>query len=373
MEHKYIQDSRAYEQLEEWMGGDVAIDSDSLNASLAAGAKTTEPIVIKIITLIGTGISLILFTLFLAITDLISESSFLLFMGSLLGIVGLLMGRKEWLKTVWIALGLASFLYGQVLLYLCVLEWGIAFENSMWILLFFNTIALFVVRQYLFVFVTVLLWFGVLLIHMFLSHLYFLPYLLSFSIYAFYYFWLETEALIVTQRNRFSIFYFPVREALLLLTLLLPYIWSVRYLLLGSEYLETSESVITVFYGNSVFFKGGVVVLFLFLIYKQLQSFLLSRRALILGMLLSLIVCMVLSIDTGILTALFCLVLAVSYEHKLGAVLSLLQLLWYVGLFYYNLQFDLLYKSIFLMATGGLLGLGYLVLTRNMQQDETKN
>jgi hypothetical protein len=66
----------------------------------------------------------------------------------------------------------------------------------------------------------------------------------------------------------------------------------------------------------------------------------------------------------GIIASIFVLVMSYHIQHKLAIGLGILSLIFFIGDFYFNLQFSLLIKSLLLMASGAML-LGMFAMTRS--------
>jgi uncharacterized membrane protein len=75
-------------------------------------------------------------------------------------------------------------------------------------------------------------------------------------------------------------------------------------------------------------------------------------------------------LSPGISTALLIMLLSFNYQFKTGLVLGIISLIYFIILFYYNLNFNLLTKSIFLISSGILFLICYFLIEKKLKAHE---
>jgi uncharacterized membrane protein len=364
--NKFSDMSMLHERLNQFLEREVAVDNEAILSEAMGSSPASEPVIVKILALLGSLIAMALFVAFIFIANLFDNS----FEASLLGLLllgaGIYLGKSPYPQTVRLASGLTAYLLGVFVLVFLVFDNESSLMGVFALCFLLNGIALFFVQHYLFVFVAFLL--AILSLFGLASQLewfIFTPYLLTFLLFLLFFSWLENEPKLLAMRNRITRLYLPVREAILIAIVLLPTFWSLHMTILNGR---IEDIAFLVNYHRLLVL--GEVLLFLLLLYRILLSMRLSQKARTLGLLVSLLILIPLSFEPQILNALFCLVLGLHYRYTLALVIASVQFVYYTGVFYYDLETTLLYKSLMMMGIGLLFLMAYRLVHNNEKGNE---
>lgn len=337
---------------------DPELNLDSMESSLFPEHNTgKQTLAIKLLSILGGLLSSFTFFGFLLVAGLYKSNTALFVLGVLAIITSLLIAKKN-KQILWDTISVATFSIGFMMLGMALFEFKMD-EN--YISLFFAALALlclFLTSNYVISFIATLILNGSLLALLLLNNCEELIHLQvsAIAILLSYSFLQEAKLLHKSFKTGFP--FHAVRTGLLVCFLL--------GLTLSSE---------NIFFSLSGAWSWSTSVLstliIFFLTYRLLQNFGISdtiRKLAIYG--LTLLVLAPTLLFPGIAGSILLLLLCFRVNYKTGFILSTIALIWFIGKFYYDLNYTLLTKSILLFISGIVFLLFYLFISKRSKHEK---
>ncbi|PIF47498.1 uncharacterized protein DUF4401 [Chryseobacterium sp. 52] len=307
-----------------------------------------QSLAIKILSIFGGILASLSFVGFLLLAGLYDSGSGLLIFGTL-SIIGGVFINKIYDKTIIDTISVSSYIIGFVLLAIGLFKMDMN-ENTVSLLFIMIAIAaLFIVRSYIIIFISVLIMSGAFLtliassksfdvIHVYTSFLAIIVTVLFLQ-----------EAKIISVNRAFSKLYNPVRIGLI-------FSFLAGLVFLGHDFIEVS--------GEYLWISSVVIILLIMYVLSRIFELLnissMQQKAGIYSV--SLLILSTTILSPAISGAILIILLSFLVNYKTSLAIGIIAFIYFVAQYYYDLHFTLLTKSILLFSSG-ILFLGLYLLT----------
>ena len=329
------------------------LDREKAEAEILSDSQAYKGLGIKILSICGGLLGTLFFLGFIAMTVLESSGATFVF-GTIVLIVSIVLDKKSE-NTVLDAICIGAFLSGCVLLGYAIHKMFDSDNLTILLLLAIALITIIATENYMLNLFAVFIFNGCLFAFIETNNANVFTHLLTaFLVIGFVAINL-LEAKALTKSRAINTRYAPFRTAFLVsLIALLTYL-SINFVRPEVPYRWVSSIVIIA----AIVFSISVVIDFLKL--KRGQFIIYGFALLILASAI---------FAPAICGAILILIIATHTNHKLSLILGITALIYFVGQFYYDLQYTLLVKSIFMICTGVLLLIAAYIFNKQLKAHE---
>lgn len=315
------------------------------------GKEDHQSLAIKILSVFGGLMSGIAFVGFLFIIDFFSSNNGLMIFGSFC-IIGSLFLNKAANKIIIDTISVTFYLIGLVLLGIGLVDAVVNDESIMcFIFMLIAFFSLLIVQNYIMSFVSISLFNICIAAVLTFNDLTLWVYIYTATIAAFLTLLFLNEAKILSLKNTFSKLYEPVRSAFVFTFL--------------SLFLYLDEARFTSFSYSFLVIASVVIILsILYVVYSLLKILNITEmRHKVILMAATTALLIPTAYSPAISGAILIILLSFMANYKTGLGLGIIAFLYFISMFYYDLQFTLLNKSIILFSSG-ILFLAIYIFTR---------
>ncbi|TAI47809.1 DUF4401 domain-containing protein [Flagellimonas allohymeniacidonis] len=349
--------SKLLEQIRSSEGDTFAYDEGKIREVYEKQGANTSSLAIKILSIFGGFLAMLAFLGFLTITGLYN-SPIGLFLFGLGFIVSSIALSKAFDKLIIDTFSISLYIIGFVLFIMGLFQWDIE-ENTVTLLTgLLALVVLSITRNYILLFISVLIFNGSLLTLIISNDAYNLVHFYVAANAIVLTSLLLNEARIIASYKKLAKLYNPLRIGLIMSILFgLIAIGKKDLLPVSQDYIWLSSIVLILILAYLTHIISGI---------HKIET---SKTKVIIYSLVGLLLISTL-FAPSILGALMILLLCFLVNYKTGMIIGIIALIYFVGQYYYDLSFTLLTKSIILFSSGILFGLLYLFLNRKMKADE---
>lgn len=342
-----------HQQLERIMNDLAELEGHSFEIDRQAIAAVyqkddDQSLAIKILSVLGGILAGLAFFGFVALTGLLNSHHSMVISG-VISVMMTFIINKVFGSILFTTLSVTFYIVGYILLTLGLLEMQISNQIVSMIILVTGLLSLFAIRNYLLSFLSVLIIHFSILSLFFDQHDFEIISLYSSALILFLSYFILNEAKLITTYKHWMSLYQPMRIGLVIsfLTILILYSRA-SFFEIPVQYIWPS-SIVTLF--SLIFLLSKV--------FYVMNIGEIKHRALIYFMSLCLLVPLLWS--PAILGAILILLLSFYVNHKTGVVIGIMSLIFFIAQYYYDLNLDLLTKSILLMLSGLLFMILYFL------------
>lgn len=313
-----------------------------------------QSLAIKILSVFGGLLSGVAFIGFLFITNFFDSSQGLMIFGGIC-IAGSILLNKAVSKIIIDTMSVTFYLIGFVLLGIGLAD---SIENESIICFIFMLIALFslfISQNYIFAFVSILMFNGCIVALLTFNDLTSWVYIYIALVAAATTFLFLNEAKIIAQKNIISKLYEPLRSAMVFTFL--------------AVFIFFKENIIG--YSNFIIASVVIILAILYVVYHLFKILNITETQ---HKTITLVATAVLLIPTAyspaISGAILIILLSFMVNYKTGFGLGIIAFIYFISMYYYDLQFTLLTKSIILFSSGILFLAIYLFTRKKLTSHE---
>ena len=344
-------------QIKSQENADFEMDEKSIKDEYEKQVDNTRGLAIKVLSIFGGVLSSFAFLGFLMILGIYESSSgmFVLGLGLIAGSI-LLTNRFE--KLIIDAISVSIYVLGFILFVVALFSFDFHEDAILLVCIVVSLITLFLGRNYLLSFISVVA-IGVCLLLLIISndayeavHFYIVLYAVGLT------YFMLAEAPLLTISSLSTKLYNPVRTGLIVSLLM-------GILILGRGGLMPISN-------NLIWISSAAIILcVLFTVRSIIVDLQVGPKSKTYGIYaLSLLTLLPTILAPSISGSLLIVLLAFKVNYRTGFVMGLMALVYAIGQYYYDLQFTLLVKSIMLMASGALFLLFYFYLKKQRSNEK---
>jgi len=352
--------AQTLQEIQDKVGETFVYDKTKIEEHLAEQAGMYSNLSIKILSIVGAVLGSIFFTVFLLFTGLYESSVGMVILGLFFIIGAIIMGNTN--KSVFLdTLNISVWIIG-----LFLLESGLLYRTfNIGILaisiLIVSVISLVIVKRYILQFLSMLLIGSSLLALIVESRAFALVHFLILFIVSLLTYFHLFEAKLITKNSFYHSAYQPIRMGLIFLL--------IGTLLYAEKIGPIVETPVNYLWISSLTTIGAI----LFSIWKILQGLHIeNNKTLATIFALSLVILVPTIFTPTISGAILILLLTYHIGDTVGIGIGVVALVYAFIHYYYDLQFTLLVKSIFLFVTGILCLLAYYIMDKGVLQTASK-
>lgn len=335
----------------------VVFDEDSIAKEYKHLDDSRTNLAVKILSIFGGIIASLAFMGFLFIAGFYNSETGLLLLGVTLLTGSILLNQKS-KKTIIDTVSISAYIIGYIMLSFGMAELDLDENMISIILLVMGLASLFITQAYMLSFLAVLLINGCLLFLIFENKAYNLIHAyIAFSAGAITY-WFLYEARLLSSNAIVSKLYYPVRIALVIS-------YVVALSTIGAK--NAMEIDISTVWFSSIF-TIPMTIYVIISIAKTMGVNDKNKTWLYAG--ICTLVLLPTAFSPAISGALLVLLLSFKVNYKTAFVISIIAFIYFIGQYYYDLNFTLLTKSIILFSSGVLFLLLFVFINKKLKNNE---
>jgi hypothetical protein len=316
-----------------------------------------QSLMIKILSVLGGLLASIAFIGFLFLAGLYDAPYGMFFLGIVCIVIAIWLS-KQFDQVLLDTVSVSFFVIGFVLLGFGFMELDLSSNVTCISFILLATVALFIVRTYLLVFLAVLVINGSILALILSNNIYYLLHLYAAALAVATTFFFLKEAMLITAGKPFSLLYKPIRTGLVCSFFSGLFLLGKRDLINLSPHYHWIPSLVII----------TAIVYLVRIVLPILQV--LDVRHMVLGCAATVLVLSPTMMAPAITGALLVILLSFLVQYTTGLVLGIMALVYFMAQFYYDLSVTLLTKSILLMASGVLFLVLYLFTRKKLSSIE---
>ncbi|HFS67306.1 MAG TPA: DUF4401 domain-containing protein [Flavobacteriia bacterium] len=338
---KYIQDTFK----------DISFDESKINSIYAKKDLNESNFTIKLLSIIGGFFSSFALVIFIAISGIWTSGNLMLFFGLLSILFAVLIS----IKTTNILLdtfSISTYIIGIMMLVFGMQNLKIPVNNTIYTILIIGIITLLLNPDFVFSFIASLIIQGSILFFIFYNKIEgtLAYYIVINTILLVLLFFKEAYFL---QHKKLNKLYYPFKMAIIV-----AYIFGLSLL--------TFKNFVLMDWLNWLVLTFGIGILFLITVYKIVKTTsITNKKILIFIYIASFLIAMFSYYTPTIIGGLIPIILGFYQNNKVVFILGVLSFIAFTGMYYYNLNETLLFKSVLLILIGSLFLVSYLIISKN--------
>jgi hypothetical protein len=350
--HKSV--NQLIQDLEATYGEDLAIDHEQVAIALEKESQAYKGLGIKVLSIFGGIIASIFLIGFLYL--LINGSNGAYIVCGLILIVSTVAFEENLKNSVFDGACISFYLTGCALLGFGVESISDSSTITGWVLLATGVATLIFSKGYMFNLFAVLLINGSLVAVLNIFHDDFTIHLITLIIAASYTFVNLYEPYFLAKSPRVNIRYAPVRAGMLVSIVLMLGFLAVNWSTLSDD--------------KPIWISSAILIILNLLTVAAIVKFLGLQKAQLMIYLLAIVIYLSMIFAPAICGAILIITVSFYVGYRLGITLGILSLIYFVGQFYYDLNFTLIVKSIMMFLTGTFFLLAWLILKKQLKTYE---
>lgn len=329
----------------------INFDEAAITKEYQSKNDNKSSVVIKILSVIGSLMATLAFLGFLFLTGIYNSEAGLVVLGIIFIVGAIILNRKSD-KLVLDTFTISLYIIGGLLMITGFFEYKVDENIVALIVMFITLITLYFSQNYVLSFVSFTI-FNISLVSLlvFLNNSYQLIHLYAIAITFFLLFVFLYEAKIIRYSKKISRLYKPVLASTVIIYLIV----------LG--YYATSK-IFRNPIDNAWFFSIVLFIINLFVVSKIIDVLRFRQKTVILiAFIFATLILGIMAFSPAVLGVMLLILLSFYINNKMGFILGIISFIYFIGQFYYNLEYSLLIKSILLISSGLLfLGLYFVTL-----------
>lgn len=341
-----------FTQLEKSEGIQFNWDEEAVNTEFHTIESRKTGLAIKILSMVGGFLSMMAFLGFLLIAGLYDSETGMVLTG-ICFILAALVLTKKYDKVIIDTASIAVFIAGFALLGFGLNELNVEEHLISLLFLIFAASSMLIMRNAILIFISVLIMAGSILSLVVMDEIFNLVHLYNAASAGFLAWWMLKEPMIISRWKKYSVMYDPIRAGLI-------------FSLLTGLVMVGKQGLVPLSAGYIWLSSVATIPIVLLLIARILDTLgIKNQRDQIIIYCMSTFVLLPTVFAPSISGALLIILLSYFVNYKTGLAAGIISLICFISLYYYDLTFTLLVKSVILFSSGILFLLFYYLTSKH--------